>query len=242
MTPCFDDYEDRILSLPADPTASDVIRDDFLLAGEGHLDVFYAPLHGITPDARVIIVGLTPGKSQMVAAFREARRLLREGSRPPFLFREIGRRISFGGPMRKNLTQMLDKIGVADRLGLDTSAELFGDASHQLHSTSALRYPVLIEGSNYRGSPQIGRSPLLTEIVSANLPYELKQLPNALIVPLGKAVEGALALIGFGESPRLLKGFPHPSGANGHRTKQFKAEYQRLRSVVRAWDPPTPGD
>ena len=117
MTPCFDDYEDRILSLPADPTASDVIRDDFLLAGEGHLDVFYAPLHGITPDARVIIVGLTPGKSQMVAAFREARRLLREGSRPPFLFREIGRRISFGGPMRKNLTQMLDKIGVADRLG-----------------------------------------------------------------------------------------------------------------------------
>ena len=81
------------------------------------------------------------------------------------------------------------------RLGLDTSAELFGDASHQLHSTSALRYPVLIEGSNYRGSPQIGRSPLLTEIVSANLPYELKQLPNALIVPLGKAVEGALALI-----------------------------------------------
>ena len=70
MTPRFDDYEDRILSLPPDPTASDVIRDDFLLAGEGHLDVFYAPLHGITPDARVIIVGLTPGKSQMVAAFR----------------------------------------------------------------------------------------------------------------------------------------------------------------------------
>ena len=143
--------------------------------------------------------------------------------------------------MRKNLTQMLDKIGVADRQGLDTSAELFGDASRQLHSTSALRYPVLIEGSNYRGSPKIGRSPLLTEIVTINLPYELKQLPNALIVPLGKAVEGALALIGFGESPRLLKGFPHPSGANGHRTKQFKAEYQRLRSAVRAWDPPAAG-
>ena len=80
MTPRFDDYEDRILSLPADPTASDVTSDDFLLAREGHLEVFYAPLHGITPNARVVIVGLTPGKSQMVAAFREARRLLREGS------------------------------------------------------------------------------------------------------------------------------------------------------------------
>ena len=192
MTPRFDDYEDRILSLPADPTASDVTSDDFLLTREGHLEVFCARLHGITPNARVVIVGLTPDKSQMVAAFREARRLLREGSR-------------------------------------------------QLHSTSALRYPVLIEGSNYRGSPQIGRSPLLTEIVTINLPYELKQLPNALIVPLGKAVEGALALIGFGESPRLLKGFPHPSGANGHRTKQSKAEYQRLRSAVRAWYPPAAG-
>ena len=154
MTPRFGNYEDRILSLPANATVSDVTSSDFLLAREGHLEVFYAPLHGITADARVVIVGLTPGKSQMVAAFREARRLLREGSRPPFLFREIGRRISFGGPMRKNLTQMLDNIGVADRLGLDTSAELFGDASHQLHSTSALRYPVLIEGSNYRGSPE----------------------------------------------------------------------------------------
>ena len=131
---------------------------------------------------------------------------------------------------------------MADRLGLDTSAELFGDASRQLHSTSALRYPVLIEGSNYRGSPKIGRSPLLSEIVTINLPYERKQLPNALIVPLGKTVEGALALIGFGESPRLLKGFPHPSGANGHRTNQFKAEYQRLRGAVCAWDPPAAGD
>ena len=142
-----------------------------------------------------------------------------------------------------NRPQTLGQITDASPIvpGLDTSEELLREGSRQLHSTSALRYPVLIEGSNYRGSPKIGRSPLLTEIVSINLPYELKQLPNALIVPLGKAVEGALALIGFGESPRLLKGFPHPSGANGHRTKQFKAEYQRLRSAVRAWYPPAAG-
>ena len=50
MTPRFDDYEDRILSLPADPSASDVTSDDFLLARKGRLEVFYAPLHGITPD------------------------------------------------------------------------------------------------------------------------------------------------------------------------------------------------
>ena len=136
--------------------------------------------------------------------------------------------MAFGGSMRTNLVRMLDQIGVPDRLGVATSAELFDDASHQFHSRFALRHPVLIDGSNYRGSPKIGRSPLLTAIVSPNLPSELRQSPDALIVPLGKAVEEALALVGFGESPRTLKGFPHPSGDNGHRIKQFVVDARRL--------------
>ena len=37
--------------------------------------------------------------------------------------------------MRKNLTQMLDKFGAADRLGLGTSAELFGDDVSELTSS-----------------------------------------------------------------------------------------------------------
>ena len=241
ISPRFADYEHKIRSLPADPTASDVSRDDFLLAREGRLEVFYAPLHGATSAAQIVIIGLTPGQSQMVAAFREARRLLHEGSRPPRLFREISRRIAFAGTMRTNLVAMLDRIGVADRLRLDTCVDLFGVASHRLHSTSALRYPVFFEGSNYRGSPRIRRSRLLTDIVNTNLPSELEQFPAALIVPLGKAVEEALDVAGFGELPRILEGFPHPSGANGHRIKQFKSEYRRLRNAVRAWTPLTTG-
>ena len=116
--------------------------------------------------------------------------------------------------MRTNLVQMLNQIAVGDRLGLDTCAELFGDASHRLHSMSALRYSVSFEGNNYRGSPRIRRSRLLTDIVNTNLPAELEQVPNALIVPLGRAVEEGLDVAGFGESPRILKGFPHPSGTN----------------------------
>lgn len=88
ITPRFADYEHKIRNLSADPTASDVTGHDFLLAREGCLEVFYAPLHGITPGAQVVIIGLMPGRSQMVAAFREARRLLHERSRPPRLFRK----------------------------------------------------------------------------------------------------------------------------------------------------------
>ncbi len=201
--------------------------------------MFYAPLHGITPGAQVVIIGLMPGQSQMVAAFREARGPLHEGSRPPRLFREISRRIAFAGTMRVNLVAMLDQIGAADRLGLDSCKEPFGAASSRLHSISAIRYPVFFEGGNHRGSPRIGRSRLLTSIVDTKLPFELGRFPNPLIVTLGKAVEEALEIAEIGNSPRLLKGFPHPSGANGHRHSQFESEYRRLRRGVRAWTPTT---
>ena len=241
ITPRFADFEHKLRALPADLTEIDVVGDDFLLAREGPLEVFYAPLHGVTPDAEIVIVGLTPGRSQMLATFREARRLLHDGWHPPQLFGEVRHRITFGGTMRTNLIRMLDRIGVAERLELETCADLFGSASRLLHSTSALRYPVFFKGNNYRGAPKIGNSKLLSNIVKNNLPNTLKRFPNAQIVPLGRAVEEGLQVAGVGESSRILKGFPHPSGANGHRIKQFKSEYRRLRSAVSKWKPLSAG-
>ena len=160
MTPRFDDYVAKIWSLPDDPADNDVVTSNFLLEKEGRIEVYYAPLHGVTTDAKIIIVGITPGIQQMVAAFAEARRLLHEGMKPPHLFKEIRRRMAFKGPMRTNLINMLDKIGVVDRLEIASTARLFDDASHLLHSTSALRYPVFNRGQNYTGSnPPIHRSP-----------------------------------------------------------------------------------
>ena len=53
--------------------------------------------------------------------------------------------VAFAGPMRTNLVDMLDKIGLAERLGLATTAALFGDASERAadgHDTSpAARWP-----------------------------------------------------------------------------------------------------
>ena len=239
MTPRFDDYIDKIRSLPANPTDRDVVTSDFLLGEEGRIEVYYAPLHGVTTDIKIIIVGITPGIQQMVAAFAEARRLLHEGMKPPHLFKEIRRWMAFKGPMRTNLIDMLDKIGVADRLELASTAQLFDDASHLLHSTSALRYPVFNQGKNYTGSnPPIHRSTLLKSLLTSTLPPELDQVPDALIVPLGKAVTtDALKIIGFDKGRSVLRGFPHPSGGNGHRKEQFQREFHSLCSIVRAWNP-----
>ncbi len=239
MTPRFDAYIDKIRSLPANPTDRDVVTSDFLLGEEGRIEIYYAPLHGVTTDAKIIIVGITPGIQQIVAAFAEARRLLHEGMKLPHLFKEIRRRMAFKGPMRTNLIDMLDKIGVADRLELASTAQLFDDASHLLHSTSALRYPVFNQGKNYTGSnPPIHRSTLLKSLLTSTLPPELDQVPDALIVPLGKAVTtDALKIIGFDKGRSVLRGFPHPSGGNGHRKAQFQREFHSLCSIVRAWNP-----
>ena len=147
--------------------------------------------------------------------------------------------MAFKGPMRTNLINMLDKIGVADRLEITSTARLFDDASHLLHSTSALRYPVFNRGQNYTGSnPPIHRSPLLKSLLTSTLLPELDQVPGALIVPLGKAVTtDALKIISFDKERRVLRGFPHPSGGNGHRKAQFQREFRNLCGIVRAWDP-----
>ena len=235
MTPSFDDYAERIRAFPAIPDQSDLLDRRFRLGREGRLEVFYAPLHGVAADAQIVIVGLTPGLSQMALAFREARTLLVEGWRPPEIFHEIRRRMAFAGTMRRNLIDMLDRIGVAEWLDLASTAALFDEASNLLHSTSALRYPVTRDRGNYRGSPSVRNSRLLTNLAAANLPPELESLPDAMIVPLGRAVEQALDHLGFARSPRVLHGFPHPSGGNGHRVSQFKSEYRQLRRAVQNW-------
>ena len=164
MTPNFDDYADKIRSLPPEPRGRRRAQQPLPIGPRGPLEVYYAPLHGITANARVVIVGLTPGKQQMLKAFQAARTLLSEGWCPPRIFDEIRRRMAFAGPMRTNLITMLDKIGVAERLDLPTTAALFDDASGYLHSTSALRYPVLKNGRNYSGSPNIDNSRFLSDI------------------------------------------------------------------------------
>lgn len=60
-------------------------------------------------------------------------------------------------------------------------------------------------------------------------------MPNVLIIPLGKAVEEVLELMISEElikKEQCLLGFPHPSGANGHRKKQFEANKENLLKII----------
>jgi hypothetical protein len=67
---------------------------------------------------------------------------------------------------------------------------------------------------------------------------ELAQIPEALVIPLGIAVDEAIAgLIREGklDPARSLVGFPHPSGRNGHKGEQWERNRARLKRKVSAW-------
>ena len=134
---------------------------------------------------------------------------------------------------------MLDDLDLPAMLGIDSAEQLFRDQAHLLHSTSALRNPVFVRGANYTGAaPPIASSPLLRRVIIQTLGSELASVPSAILVPLGGAAERALRLLiseGLVERERCCLGFPHPSGANGHRVSLFQQKRTHLSRTLADW-------
>jgi hypothetical protein len=240
-SPLFERYADAIVALPEreEFSKSDLLVPQFRLVKDGNLEIYYAPLDFISADAKVAIVGITPGWTQMEIAFRQARIALRKGLSASDALRGAKVEASFAGTMRKNLITMLDEVGLAGALKLDSCRALFGAARHWLHATSAIRYPVFVNGRNYGGhSPKIASSPVLQGFVDDFLAPELNAIPDALLVPLGACADGvfqSLTRRGSLDARRCLTGFPHPSGANGHRVREFKQSRNDLTQIVNKW-------
>ena len=234
----FATHRAAIAALPAAERLSrdELLNDEFLLAEDGRLEIYYAPFDAINPSARIALVGITPGWQQHHDAFVAVRRLL-DTVPDEALLAAAKASAAFSGPLRANLVSMLDGIGVARAVGIDTTARLWDTHTHLLHATSAVRNPVYRNGANYAGrSPAIERSPILVPYVDV-LAAELGSV-RALTVPLGKAAEAVVAALaerGTIGSDQVLWGFPHPSGGNAHRVRQFAEMRDKLESTVAAW-------
>jgi hypothetical protein len=192
---------------------------------DGRISIPYSPFDHIAPTAKLAVVGITPGGAQAVNALRAAGAALRAGQPEHVALRIAKLTASFSGTQtRNNLVAMLDAIGIAEQLTLATSAELFDPDREQIHFTSALRYPVLVDGENYNGSPHMIRTPALRNMIETYLAEEVAALPGALWLPLGPKPASALRhLVACGILPaaQLLDGMPHPSGLNGERVSAF---------------------
>ncbi|HZP32883.1 MAG TPA: uracil-DNA glycosylase family protein [Candidatus Acidoferrales bacterium] len=240
--PAFDQYARAIASLPARDTLlkADLLNDEFLISAHDELEIYYAPFDFVNVRAKVVIVGITPGWTQMEIAFRHASAVLKSGGTTATALQSAKQEASFAGAMRKNLVKMLNEIGLAKAMGLKSCDDLFGCSRHLIHTTSAVRHPVFVRGQkNYTGhSPKLLSHTAMARYVEGVLAPELSTLPRALVVPLGRCVDSVLRhLIRVSglESKRCLLGFPHPSGANGHRQEEFASGRDAFIQVIGDW-------
>lgn len=199
-------------------------RKDLLLASNGDVQTFYAPFDHIEAKARLVVVGITPGKTQAINAIEAALKAMKRGAPIEAALAEAKLVGSFSGALRNNLVAMLDAIGVHDLLEVGSTGELFRAGSTDVHFTSAIRYPTFVGGTNYNGNPDMLKDPVLRRMVETHLAEEASALSEAIWLPLGPKAEAAvkhMATMGILSRKRILGGIPHPSGANAERVAVF---------------------
>ena len=231
QTQHFTRFAPVIQSLSADELAGTALPNEKLrLAQSGAIEVFYGPFEYINPEARVVVVGITPGRTQMMNALREARRQLDSGADHLRTLIAAKRTAGFSGSMRPNLVALLDHIGVNRWLRIDSCDALFGKSADLLQTASVLPNPVFIKDENYNGTPNMIRHPFLREQLLKEFGLVAKQLRSALFIPLGDKVAEALhyaADQNLMDRACILDGLPHPSGANAERIAYFLGNKQR---------------
>lgn len=235
----FNQYKILIQTLPS-ITKETILKNEFLLEMDykNNLEIYYAPFEYVNEHATVVIVGITPGLHQMKMSYSTVLEANPTDSDEEIL-RQVKNNSSFEGTMRKNLITMLDELGLHEYLGLSSTIELFGKSSHLVHTTSIIEYPVFYKGKNFNGSrPSILKTELLKKYVTDCFATEMRKLNYPLIIPLGVNVSNALlylAEMGHLDSNNLLIGFPHPSGGNGHRHKQFEQNKESMKQMLHSY-------
>lgn len=234
MNSLFSRYADIGAGLPtasiANPLAEPALLLDRIDHGGRAVEMVYSPFDHVNSNARLVIVGMTPGLQQASNALKAAQAALRKGMSHPAAAAEAKVYASFSGPMRTNLVAMLDSIGIAGHLGISSTASLWEANSHLVQFTSALRYPVFVDGQNWSGQPDMVRQDTMRGWLEAYTGAELASLKGAVFVPLGPKVTAALkhlAAKGMIDSARVLDGIPHPSGANAERVAYFLGRKSR---------------
>ncbi|MEH7386816.1 hypothetical protein V7147_15600 [Bacillus sp. JJ1521] len=237
----FDTFKDKILSVPIDYQDEEIRSETFLLDKDEKksLEIYYAPFEYVNEAAKVMIVGITPGMHQMKRSFSTILDPKNKDLSDEQLLHQVKKNSSFEGPMRKYLIQLLDELCLHSYLGIVSTSELFSSASHLVQTASLIRYPVFYKGKNYSGStPKMLKTELLKKHIMESFTQELVSMQNPLIIPLGvnvTAVFDYLSENGYVSPDSVLYGFPHTSGGNGHRHRQFAENKEKMKKKLASY-------
>ncbi|MGG7098844.1 hypothetical protein [Clostridium sardiniense] len=237
------DYKEIIKKLPLKDkyTKEELLIEDFLIDKKDNIEIYYAPHNEyINKKAKVFIIGITPGFQQMSTAIATARKELEVSDDIESIQYKCKVAGRFSGSLRKNIISMLDEVELNKALKIDNCSELFAEKDYLLHTVSLIPYSVFVKKQNYSGhTPKLIKSDFLMKYVRENFINELRSLDNfedILLIPLGRAVEEVLCKLeeeGIINENQILKGFPHPSGANVNRIPQLNKNKDQMISFIK---------
>lgn len=213
--------------------ATGVAAPEFNLGRSGSYALQYIPFEHVNRDAKLVIVGITPGNTQLSLAYETAQNLLRAGRQESEALVEIKKAGAFGGPsMKPNLLKMLRHFRFDKLLGIDDVESLWETNATLLHSTSVVPHAAFKTGKMFAGSfDEVMESHLLKEcFLDCFVPSVREISPDALFVGLGPCPQAALewcAQKGYLRREKVLGAFCHPSGAGGSTTRYYLREISR---------------
>lgn len=166
----------------------------------------------VNPDAIVVIVGITPGNSQL------------SGEKKSSSSKDIKKKYAFKGKtMRSNLVSMLNHIGVNTLLGIKDCLSLWGDDFDLVEMTSLIKNAAYIDGKMFNKVTDIPKYEELQKAFEEGFVSDCKSYGKAkLFVGLGRGVyDKLIELKNNGTIKAEVVGITHPSGANGGRIANY---------------------
>ena len=191
------------------------------------LTCYYAPFEHVNQQAKIVIVGITPGRTQMNRALTALKhtmhnpRDVNQAIDTPF--KTVKKIASLSGSMRPRIIAVLNRLGYAKLLGIKCCSTLWTIDNHLVHFCSVLKYPVFVTGSDYCGHPKLFNTSKLVRLLYDEFVQDMRTInPKAVVVPLGEMVADVLTTLHQnGHIYQELTTFenkvvapPHPSGAN----------------------------
>lgn len=236
------DYKKLIMELPLKTkyTKEELLVDKFLVDKDKNIEIYYSPHNEyLNKNAKIFIIGITPGFQQMNTAIATARECLEKNEEINEIQYKCKVAARFSGSLRKNIITMLDDMKLNQALDVESCSDLFDNNGSLLHTVSLIPYPVFVKKENYTGhTPKLIKNKFLMKYVYDNFIDEFSRLndkENILLIPLGKAVEEVLLKLkddGILSENQILIGFPHPSGANVNRLVQFEENKKRMIEFI----------
>ena len=198
---------------------------DLLLESANGHSVFYVPFEHVNTDARLVLVGITPGPTQMKLAREVAREQILAGASNATILLKAKQAAAFAG-MRDRINQMLDHFRIPSLLGLGVATNLWDTQFRHFQPTSLIPNAAF-KGSEYFNGPFesiLAVSILREQFEGHFIPSIANISKEAVFVAMGPVVQAGLswcAARGLIEKTQILGYFPHASGSSGSQFAYF---------------------